>query len=339
MTKPGRYRDAGVDLDAADTALDAIREAVASTYTPRVVRGLGAFGGLFRADALPERPVLVATTDGVGTKTRVAAALGRWRGIGRDLVNHCVDDVLVQGGRPLFFLDYVASSRLDPALVADLVAGMADACRAAGAALLGGETAEMPGVYAEREVDVVGTLVGVVDEARLLDGGAIEAGDVVLGLASHGLQTNGFSLARHVLEGRYEAPLGDGRTIGEHLLDAHRSFLPAVAPLLDAGLVRGAAHVTGGGIGGNLPRVLPGGLGAVLDGRWPEPEIFGAIRDLGGVAEEEMRRVFNLGVGFLLVVREEDVARADALSPEPLLRVGRVVPGEGVAWDRPGATP
>lgn len=326
------YRDAGVDLGAADAALDGIREAVASTYTPQVVRGLGAFGGLFRADALPERPILVATADGVGTKTRVAAAQGRWRGIGRDLVNHCVDDVLVQGARPLFFLDYVASSRLDPTIVAELVGGVADACRAAGAPLLGGETAEMPGVYAEGEVDVVGTLIGVVGEDRLLDGSAIRDGDVVLGLASHGLQTNGFSLARHVLDGRYDERLSDGRTVGEHLLDEHRSFLPAVAPLLDAGLVRGAAHVTGGGIGGNLPRVLPGGLGAEIDGRWDEPEIFGRIRTLGGVAEDEMRRVFNLGVGFLLVVRPDDAARADALCPEPLLRVGRVVRGEGVTW-------
>lgn len=326
------YRSAGVDLDAADAALDGIREAVASTYTPQVVRGLGSFGGLFRADRLPERPILVATTDGVGTKTRVASALGRWRGIGRDLVNHCVDDVLVQGARPLFFLDYVASSRLDPAVIADLVGGVADACRAAGAPLLGGETAEMPGVYVGGEVDVVGTLIGVVGEDRLLDGGAIRDGDVVLGLASHGLQTNGFSLARHVLDGRLAEPLSDGRSTGEHLLDEHRSFLPAVGPLLDAGLVQGAAHVTGGGIGGNLPRVLPEGLGAVVDGRWEEPEIFGRIRTLGAVAEDEMRRVFNLGVGFLVVVRPEDVERADAVCPQPLLRVGRVERGAGVQW-------
>lgn len=332
MSESSRYRDAGVDLDAADAALEGIRSAVASTYTPSVVRGLGAFGGLFRADALPERPILVATTDGVGTKTRVAAALGRWRGIGRDLVHHCIDDVLVQGAKPLFFLDYVASSRLDARVVADLVSGMADACRAAGAPLLGGETAEMPGVYADGEVDVVGTLVGVVAEDRLLDGSAVREGDVLLGLASHGMQTNGYSLARHVLDGRFGERLGDGRTIGEHLLDEHRSFLPAVAPLLDAGRVRGAAHVTGGGIAGNLPRVLPDGLGATVDGRWPEPEIFARIRDLGGVAEEEMRRVFNLGIGFLLVVRPEDTERAAALCPEPLLRLGRIERGDGVAW-------
>lgn len=332
MSGSSRYRDAGVDLDAADAALDGIRASVASTYTADVVRGLGAFGGLFRATALPDRPVLVATTDGVGTKTRVAAALGRWRGIGRDLVNHCVNDVLVQGARPLFFLDYVASARLEATVVADLVAGVADACRDASAPLLGGETAEMPGVYAPGEVDVVGTLVGVVSEDRLIDGRAVEEGDVVLGLASHGLQTNGYSLARHVLEGRYADTLSDGRTIGEHLLDAHRSFLAAVTPLLDASLVRAAAHVTGGGIGGNLPRVLPEGLGAVVDGTWNEPEIFTEIRRSGAIDEAEMRRVFNLGIGFLVVVRAGDVDTARRRCPEPLSTVGRIVTGDGVHW-------
>lgn len=332
MASSRSYRDAGVDLDAADAALSGIREAVESTYTPRVLRGLGAFGGLFRADDLPERPVLVATTDGVGTKTRVAAALGRWDGIGRDLVNHCVNDVLVQGAAPLFFLDYVASARLEPAVVAQLVDGMAAACREAGAPLLGGETAEMPGVYAPGEVDVVGTLIGVVGEDRLLDGATIREGDLLLGLASGGLQTNGFSLARSVLAGRLDAEMPDGRTVGEHLLDGHRSFLPAVAPLLEAGLVRGAAHVTGGGLPGNLPRVLPRGLGAEIDGAWPEPAIFSTIRELGAIDEAEMRTVFNLGVGFVLAIAPDDLSAAAALCPEPLHRVGHVVPGGGVRW-------
>jgi len=332
MAPSRSYRDAGVDLDAADAALSGIRDAVESTYTPRVIRGLGAFGGLFRADALPQRPVLVATTDGVGTKTRVAAALGRWSGIGRDLVNHCVDDVLAQGAAPLFFLDYVASSRLEPAVVAELVGGMAAACRQAGAPLLGGETAEMPGVYAPGEVDVVGTLIGVVSEDRLLDGSRIRDGDLLLGLASGGLQTNGFSLARSVLAGRLDSEMPDGRTTGEHLLDEHRSFLSSVAPLLEAGLVRGAAHVTGGGLPGNLPRVLPTGLGAEIDGGWPEPAIFATIRELGSLDEAEMRTVFNLGVGFVLAIAPNDLDGAQALCPEPLLPVGRVVRGEGVHW-------
>ena len=332
MSKAGRYRDAGVDLDAADAALARIRASVESTYTDRVMKGLGAFGGLFRAGDLPERPVLVASTDGVGTKTRVAAALGRVRGIGRDLVNHCVNDVLVQGARPLFFLDYLASARLDPERVAAVVDGIASACREANMPLLGGETAEMPGVYAEGELDVVGTLIGVAGEDRLLDGSAIRDGDVVLGLASHGLQTNGFSLARRILEGHLHDPMPDGRTVGEHLLDEHRSFLPAVAPLLDAGLVRGAAHVTGGGLPGNLPRVLPDGLGALVDGVWDEPPVFGRIRELGAVDEAEMRRVFNLGVGFVVAVAPEDRDEAFARCPEPLFDVGRVVAGDGVGW-------
>jgi phosphoribosylformylglycinamidine cyclo-ligase len=332
MAGPRSYAGAGVDLDAADTALDGIRDAVASTYTPQVMRGLGAFGGLFRADALPDRPVLVATTDGVGTKTRVASALGRWRGIGRDLVNHCVDDVLVQGARPLFFLDYVASSRLDPTVITELVGGMASACREAGAPLLGGETAEMPGVYAPGEVDVVGTLIGTVGEDRLIDGSRVEEGDLLLGLASGGLQTNGYSLARQVLDGRYAEAMPDGRTVGDHLLDEHRSFLPAVTPLLDAGLVRGAAHVTGGGLPGNLPRTLPDGLGAAIDGSWPEPPIVARIREAGGIDENEMRRVFNLGVGFVVAVAPKDAERADALCPEPLHRIGRVERGEGVRF-------
>ncbi len=332
MAAARSYRDAGVDLDAAETALDGIREAVASTYTPRVLRGLGAFGGLFRAEGLPNAPVLVATTDGVGTKTRVAAALGRWHGIGRDLVNHCVNDVLVQGATPLFFLDYLASARLDPKVVAELVGGIASACRGAGMPLLGGETAEMPGVYAPGEVDLVGTLIGVVGEDRLIDGARIEAGDLLLGLPSGGLQTNGYSLARSVLDDRLDEAMADGRTVGEHLLDEHRSFLPAVAPLLEAGLVRGMAHVTGGGLPGNLPRVLPEGLGARIDGAWPEPAILARIRELGDVDEAEMRRVFNLGVGFVLAVAPDDEGRADALCPESLLRVGRVERGEGVRF-------
>jgi phosphoribosylformylglycinamidine cyclo-ligase len=332
MSKAGRYRDAGVDLDAADAALARIRASVESTYTDRVRKGLGAFGGLFDADDLPERAVLVASTDGVGTKTRVATALGHVRGIGRDLVNHCLNDVLVQGARPLFFLDYLASARLDPDRVAAVVDGIASACREAGMPLLGGETAEMPGVYVEGELDVVGTIVGVVGRDRLVTGERIRAGDRLLGLASGGLQTNGFSLARRVLDGHLDDRMPDGRTIGAHLLDEHRSFVPSVAPLLDAGLVRGAAHVTGGGLPGNLPRVLPEGLGARIDGVWEEPAVFGRIRELGAVDETEMRSVFNLGVGFVVVVAPKDRDEAIARSPEPLFDVGRVVAGGGVAW-------
>ena len=341
MSPSDRYRAAGVDLDAADEALSGIADAVESTYTPNVLRGLGAFGGLFHAPDLPADPVLVASTDGVGTKTRVAAEIGGWRGIGRDLVHHCVNDVLVQGARPLFFLDYLASARLRTEVVTELVGGIADACRAAGMPLLGGETAEMPGVYAPGEVDVVGTIVGVASKERLLTGALVEDGDLLLGLPSGGLQTNGFSLARSALEGRMGEPISedpDHGTIGDALLAEHRSFLPEVLPLVEAGLLHGAAHVTGGGLPGNLPRVLPEGLRAVLTGRWPEPPIFDAVRRAGGVSETEMRRVFNLGIGFVLVLSPTDADEVERRIPTPVHRIGYVERGSGVAWRAAPAT-
>ncbi len=329
----GGYREAGVDLASADDALARVKELVASTYTPGVLKGLGAFGGLFELPQGLERPVLVASTDGVGTKTMVAMRQRAYPGIGRDLVDHCVNDILVQGARPLFFLDYVASSRLEPAVTAAVVEGVADACRANGAALLGGEMAEMPGVYREGELDVVGTIVGIVERRAVVDGSAVREGDVLLGLASGGLQTNGFSLARQVLADALDEPFGDG-TVADALLAPHRSFLPAVTPLLDeAGLVHAMAHVTGGGLPGNLPRSLPDGLGAVVDrGSWQEPAIFGLIRERGALDEDEMARVFNLGVGFVLVVPPEGVEQARRLCPEPLVPIGRVERGAGVRF-------
>jgi phosphoribosylformylglycinamidine cyclo-ligase len=334
---PSTYAAAGVDLHAADDAMARIRTAVTSTYTPHVLRGLGAFGGLFALPDGVERPVLVASTDGVGTKTRIAVARGGVRGIGRDLVHHCVNDVLVQGARPLFFLDYVASARLDPEVVAEVVGGVADACRAAGIALLGGETAEMPGVYAPGELDVVGTIVGIVGRADVIDGSTVREGDVLLALASGGLQTNGFSLARAVAEGHLDEPVDledpTGPTLADALLAEHRSFLPSVRPLLDAGLVQALAHVTGGGIAGNLPRALPDGLGAVVDpGSWSRPAVFDRLQALGEIDEREMRTVFNLGVGMIVVVRAQDEAAARAACPEPLVRIGHVVAGAGVRF-------
>ena len=341
MSGGATYAAAGVDLAAADEALARMRADVVSTYTPRVLQGLGAFGGLFALPTDVPEPVLVASTDGIGTKTRLGVALGRVRGLGRDLVNHCVNDVLVQGARPLFFLDYVASARLDPEVVADVVGGIAEACREAGIALLGGETAEMPGVYAPGELDVVGTIVGIVARADVVDGRGVRAGDALLALASGGLQTNGFSLARAVAAGHEHGPVDPadplGPTLGDALLAPHRSFLPAVRPLLDAGLVRALAHVTGGGIPGNLPRVLPAGLGAeVVTGSWPRPAVVDRLQRLGGIAEEEMRRAFNLGVGMIVVVRPEDVARVHERCPEALHEIGRVVPGAGVRFTPPG---
>ena len=323
------YRAAGVDLDAGDETLARIKSAITASYTPQVLAGLGAFGGLFDAGALKtmNAPVLVASTDGVGTKTKVAAALGRFDTLGHDLVNHCVNDLLVQGAWPLFFLDYVASARLEPVLTAALIAGVAAGCRAHGMPLLGGETAEMPGVYEVGEFDLVGTLIGVVERSRIVTGKAICEGDCILGLPSGGLQTNGFSLARRVLAGRYAEGLG-ATTIGDALLAPHRSFLEVVMPLLDAGLVRGMAHITGGGLPGNLPRVLPDGLGAELTPNWSIPEIFTPI-EAAGVGRDEMFRVFNMGVGFVVITSPEDAAEVRRRLPEAFL-VGAVVSGTGV---------
>ncbi len=307
-----------------------IKAAVTGTYTPNVLAGLGAFGGLFGAGALKamDAPVLVASTDGVGTKTKVAAALGRYDTLGQDLVNHCVNDLSVQGARPLFFLDYVASGRLEPPLTAALIVSIAGGCRAHGIPLLGGETAEMPGVYATGEFDLVGTLIGVVERSQIVTGERIKEGNIILGLAAGGLQTNGFSLARHVLEGSYDEPLGNA-TVGDALLAPHRSFLEVLTPLLDTGLVRGMAHITGGGLPGNLPRSLPDGLGALITPTWDVPEIFTLIERRGTIDRDEMFSVFNMGVGFVLVVSPENLETARKLVPEAF-SVGEVIEGEGV---------
>lgn len=329
------YHAAGVNLEAAAEALDSITDSVKSTYDDRVLAGLGAFGGLFELRDLPEHPVLVASTDGVGTKTMVAAELDRVDGLGRDIVNHCLNDILVQGARPLFFLDYIASSRLSPQLITRVIASAAAACREAGMPLLGGETAEMPGVYRTGELDLVGTIIGIVGRDEVIDGGAIREGDVVVGLDSGGLQTNGFSLARAALDGRYNEPLDSsdpaGPTIGDALLVPHRSYVNAVRPLLDNSLLHGMAHITGGGIAGNLQRVLPEGLSATIDTTaWQPPRIFELIRQGGEVSQQEMFQVFNMGKGYLLVLSPTDLDRARELSGEELQVIGTIGRGEGV---------
>lgn len=332
------YRAAGVNLEAAAEALDGITASVESTYDDRVLAGIGAFGGLFELRDLPPQPVLVASTDGVGTKTMVAAELDRVDDLGRDIVNHCLNDILVQGARPLFFLDYIASSRLSAQLIARVVASAAAACREAGMPLLGGETAEMPGVYRTGELDLVGTIIGLVGRDSIIDGSAIREGDIVVGLQSGGLQTNGFSLARAALHGRYSEALDpadpDGPRIGDALLVPHRSYVSAVRPLLDAGLVHGMAHITGGGIPGNLKRVLPEGLMARIDTTaWQPPAIFDLIRTSGEVSQAEMFDVFNMGMGYVLVLDPADLDRARELAGEELTVIGTVMPGEGVELD------
>jgi phosphoribosylformylglycinamidine cyclo-ligase len=340
---PLTYREAGVNIDAGNRVVEMIRSAVRRTYGPEVLWGIGAFGGLYDAAALREMtaPVLVASTDGVGTKTKLAAALKRYDTVGQDLVNHCVNDILVQGARPLFFLDYFAASRLNPEIVAEVVEGCAAACRRVGCALLGGETAEMPGVYAPGEFDLAGTIVGVVERGEVIDGSRIKPGDVLIGLASTGLHTNGYSLARRICAGHdlwvFRPELG-GSLLGV-LLAVHRCYLPHVTALRAAGVeVRGLAHITGGGLVDNLPRIFPRGLGAVIRlGSWPVPPIFRWLQRVGDVPDDDMRRTFNLGVGLVAVVPPEEVEAALAVLRDPSLPgdawgIGEIVPRPGVAF-------
>jgi phosphoribosylformylglycinamidine cyclo-ligase len=302
------YRDAGVDLDAAERAKARLEDLVASTRDEHTLSELGSFGGLYQVPPGLESPVLVSSTDGVGTKLKVAFAANRHDTVGQCLVSHCVNDILVQGARPLFFLDYLATGVLDENVVRDVVKGVAIACRQNACALLGGETAQMPDFYAEGEYDLAGFVVGVVERARLLDGSRIRAGDALVGLASSGLHTNGYSLARRIvfdelgLDADAELP-GTGRSVADELLAVHRSYLAALAAPLEAGIVHGLAHITGGGIPGNLPRVLPQGLGARIErGSWDVPPVFGVLQRGGRVATEEMDRVFNMGIGMIAVV-------------------------------------
>lgn len=311
------YKQSGVDIDAGQRAVALMREAVHATYNAAVLSETGNFGGLYDLSGVMglHAPVLVASTDGVGTKTKVAAALKRWDGIGRDLVNHCVNDILVQGARPLFFLDYVASSRLVPEQIAAIVTGMAQACQQAGCALLGGETAEMPGVYQPGEVDVVGTVVGIVDRAAIIDGSRIQAGDVVLGLPASGLHTNGYSLARRVLaELDWIAPRDDldGVSLGEVLLRPHRSYRQSIDTLRAAGIdLKGLAHITGGGLVDNPPRILPDGLSMRLDpASWTVPVLFTLIQRAGNISDADMRRTFNMGLGMLAVIPAQQAQTA-----------------------------
>jgi len=332
------YRDAGVDIDAQDEGLRRIKTMLLATRTPGVLADLGSFGGMFAPDLTGiEAPVLVASCDGVGTKLKVAFMTGIHNTVGRDLVNHCVNDILVQGAFPMFFLDYVATGRLSPSVLASVVEGVANGCRENGCALLGGETAEMPGFYADGEYDVAGFVVGLTDKKRVIDGRAIAVGDVLYALPSAGLHTNGYSLARKIFfEVARKAP-GDrvdglGATIGEALLAEHRSYLPALRVPVERGLIHGLAHITGGGLTDNLPRVLPEGTAARIDrGSWPVLPVFGVMQRLGGVAEGEMYRAFNMGVGMVCVIGEGDApafaAHLTSLG-EAHYRIGSIVPGQ-----------
>jgi phosphoribosylformylglycinamidine cyclo-ligase len=332
------YRQAGVDIDAGNETVRRIKSLARSTFTPAVLSEIGSFGGLFQLDRNGyAQPVLVSSADGVGTKLKVAFMTGRHDTVGADLVNHCVNDILVQGAEPLFFLDYLATGRLSPAVAEAVISGVARGCRENGCALVGGETAEMPGFYADGEYDIAGFIVGIVDRSRLIDGRAIGPGDVLVGLPSAGLHTNGYSLARRVL---FEAAgwtpetvVADlGTTVGEALLAPHRSYLRSVRPLLERDLVKGLAHITGGGITENLPRTLPEGCAAEIDLRsWRVPRLFRVLQERGGIATDEMFRAFNMGVGLVVVCAAGDADRVIDLasrSGDEAFRLGSVVAGD-----------
>jgi phosphoribosylformylglycinamidine cyclo-ligase len=338
------YKASGVDIDAGNETVRRIRGLARSTFTAAVLSDIGSFGGLFRLEPGRYRdPVLVSSADGVGTKLKVAFLANKHDTVGIDLVNHCVNDILVQGAEPLFFLDYLATSRLSPDVAEAIIGGMASACRENGCALLGGETAEMPGFYSDGEYDIAGFIVGAVEREHLINGRGIAVGDALVGVPSSGLHTNGYSLARRIVFEHLGLEVDSavpelGRTVGEALLEPHRSYLSLVRPLLDIGGIKGMAHITGGGLTDNLPRILPHGTAAVVDvSAWVIPPIFRWLQQGGGVPMEEMLRTFNMGIGLILVTTQE---RAGQVLDELSARGGRHarVVGEIVEGDVPSVS-
>lgn len=309
------YRDAGVDIEEGEEAVKRIKPLVRQTFTPGVLTDIGAFGGFFQLDKDSyDEPVLVSSVDGVGTKLKVAFRMERHNTVGQDLVNHCVNDIAVCGAKPLFFLDYFSTGKLSAGTAVSLIEGFAKACKENGCALIGGETAEMPDLYAAGEYDLAGTVVGVVEKSQIINGSNVREGDVLIGLPSTGLHTNGYSLARKVLFSAYDIhdkpdELG-GVSVGDALLAIHRSYLDIIQSMAKAGLVHGLAHITGGGIPGNTARIIPDGLTAQYDySAWDVPALFKLIQQHGNVPEEDMRQAFNLGIGLVVVVAAGDVAR------------------------------
>ena len=305
---PLSYAQAGVNVERAEGALKRIKSHVLSTHGPHVIGKLGLFSGIFEVPSGYKEPVLLSTTDGVGTKLLVAKEAGLYSSIGVDLVNHCANDILVHGGKPMFFLDYIGAEKLNPEVIEEIVAGMAGACRTAGVSLIGGELAEMPGLYRNADFDLVGTMVGIAEKSSVVDGSQIQEGDLVIGLSSNGIHTNGFSLVRKVLLESKRFTLNQmipelGDTLGTELLKPHRLYMKEVVECLKTGHVRGMAHITGGGIPGNIVRILPKNVDAVLRGRvWKMPAIFALVEREGSVSENEMLKTFNLGIGFVIIV-------------------------------------
>jgi phosphoribosylformylglycinamidine cyclo-ligase len=338
MTKPISYADAGVDIDAATRATDRIRQLAKQTFNAQTLSEIGSFGGMFDG-AFPKlkQPVLVASADGVGTKLKIAFLAGVHNTAGRDLVNHCVNDILVQGARPLFFLDYIATGKLLPEVVAGVVESIARGCSENGCVLLGGETAEMPDFYLDGEYDVAGFIVGVVDKEKIIDGKKIAAGDLLLALPSVGLHTNGYSLARklffEVAGHNVNTALDELKmTVGEALLQPHVSYLKRLDGLLDSGMIKGLAHITGGGLTDNIPRILPEGTAVEIHkGSWPVLPVFQLMQQLGNVTEGEMYRTFNMGVGMVIVISQSDAGAVKSHFQklgEPVFEIGRVIKGK-----------
>ncbi|MBA3912634.1 MAG: phosphoribosylformylglycinamidine cyclo-ligase [Acidobacteriales bacterium] len=338
QNKPVTYADAGVDIDRANQAKKRIKYLAKKTFNRSVLSDIGGFGGLFSLSRLKlQDPVLVSSVDGVGTKLKLAFETGLHHTIGADLVNHCVNDIAVQGATPLFFLDYLATGQLHPEVAEKVVEGIAEACKQNGCALIGGETAEMPGFYPEGEYDLAGFIIGVVERARIITGKAVKVGDIVLGLPSTGLHTNGYSLARKLLFEvagyTVDTYVNDIKgKVGNELMRTHKSYWPIIKRLVDADCVSAMAHITGGGITENLPRVLPRGTAAAIDvGSWPTPPLFEHLQKLGNVPQDEMLRTFNMGIGMLLVIPSEKFKRAQSLIGrlgEKVYTVGRIVKGE-----------
>ena len=323
MTK-SQYASSGVDIDAGNRAVELMKDSVRATYNASVLAGIGSFGGLFDASTLKQmnHPVLVASTDGVGTKVKLAASVGRYRGIGHDIVNHCINDILVQGAKPLFFMDYFATSKLNPEQTAEVVIGIAEACKESGMVLLGGETAEMPGVYQPNEFDVAGTIVGVLERDAILPRQTVRTGDVLIGLTSSGPHTNGYSLIRKVFE---DTPLDD--SLADALLAPHRSYFNVIYPHLDR--VKALAHITGGGFIENIPRVLPEDVDAVIHlDSWDVPALWKLVREKGNISTQEMYRVFNMGIGMIAIVDKSQVSDLQASIAEPTFVIGELVAGE-----------
>ncbi|MBI4460784.1 MAG: phosphoribosylformylglycinamidine cyclo-ligase [Acidobacteria bacterium] len=348
MTKQAiTYAEAGVDIKRADRAKQRIKLLARKTFNKNVLADIGSFGALYALETRRwKSPVLVSSADGVGTKLKIAFALNSHRSVAADLVNHCVNDIAVQGAKPLFFLDYFAAGRLNSAVLEQVIAGLADACKANGCALIGGETAEMPGFYPDGEYDLAGFIVGVVERNRLLDGSKIREGDIVLGLPSAGLHTNGYSLARKLLLETAGYSLQEYLPrlqcrVGDELLKPHRSYVAALSELTEAGILKAAAHITGGGLPGNLPRILPRGLEACIGkGTWPTLPVFDLLRELGELPKEEMWRAFNMGIGMALVISPKKVAQAATVlkhAKEPFYQIGWIGRGRrGVLFQERG---